>query len=55
VNTVYTFGGVTYSREAVASAVDHVVAFHFTADRLKSYNMTIRLDRESDQVATAVQ
>ena len=53
--TVYTFGGVTYSREAVASAVDQVLAFHFTADRPNSYNMTIRLDRGSDQVATAIQ
>ncbi|KAJ4342733.1 hypothetical protein N0V87_000942 [Didymella glomerata] len=53
--TVYTFGGVRYSREAVASAVDQVLAFYFTADQPNSYNMTIRLDRGSDQVATAVQ
>jgi hypothetical protein len=50
---IYTFGGVSFCREAVASAVDQVLAFHFTADRPNAYNLTIKLDRGPDQTATA--
>lgn len=53
VKTAYTFDGVSYTREAVASEKDQVVALHLTADRPESYNLIITLDRGLEESATA--
>jgi alpha-L-fucosidase 2 len=38
--TYYTVGDVTYSREAIASISDRVIAIHLTANKPKSINFT---------------
>ncbi|KAF3003522.1 hypothetical protein E8E13_005355 [Curvularia kusanoi] len=51
--TVYTYDGVTYTREVVASEADQVIALHFGANKASSYNLTITLDRALGNAATA--
>lgn len=51
--TVYVLDGVEYTREAVASEKDQVIALYLTADQPKSHNLTITLDRGLEEVATA--
>jgi alpha-L-fucosidase 2 len=44
----YTSGGVRYRREAFASAPDHVVVLHLTADKLGSLTFAVTMDRPDD-------
>lgn len=53
VKSVYTYNGVKYTREAVASEADQVIAVRLGADQASSYNLTITLDRGLGDVATS--
>jgi alpha-L-fucosidase 2 len=46
--TKYTAGGVNYTREYFASAVDNVIAVRITADRKQKINLSLTLRREKD-------
>ncbi|HEX5790598.1 MAG TPA: glycoside hydrolase family 95 protein, partial [Luteolibacter sp.] len=50
----YTLGGVTYTREAFASAPDQVMVFRFTADKPGKISFTAGLDRLERFATTAV-
>lgn len=46
--TRYQSGGVTYTREYFASAVDNVIVVRITADRKNKINLSLTLRREKD-------
>ncbi len=51
----YCQGGVNYRRELFASYSDDVIAVRITADRKKSINLRISMDRESNVPLNALQ
>ncbi|MDR2119526.1 MAG: glycoside hydrolase N-terminal domain-containing protein [Tannerella sp.] len=52
--TRYSSGGVNYTREYFASAVDHVIVVRITADQKRKINLSLNLRREQDAHTEAV-
>jgi hypothetical protein len=54
-SVVYEYDGVTYTRQAVASNPDGVLAFRFTADQPGSVSLSVTLERSQGVASTDVQ